>query len=117
MGQVDVKYPNQFIGKSKMFYVKNPVNNDKYCYARYESIEAYDSFRHLPYYVTHTEAFKDFKDCDEGYEFEITYGNERLLVTTDMEGKMADGGNFKDYLNDLYKEHGRSKVNYVLQRI
>lgn len=56
-----MKKPNSFVGKTGRFYVKNPFNDGKYCYAIYNSVEAYSSRHHLPAYTTADEAMADFE--------------------------------------------------------
>ena len=50
-----------FLGTSGKMYIKNPFDNGRYCYAVYDSPEAYANMAHLPTYVAEDVAKSDFK--------------------------------------------------------
>jgi hypothetical protein len=55
-------FKEAFIGNSGKFYVKNPFHNGKYCYAEYNSMEAYRNMEHLPIYTDRQKALMEFKE-------------------------------------------------------
>lgn len=101
-----------FVGKSGRFYVKNPFDSGRYCYAVYQSRDHYDKRMELPTYVNSSTAYADY-DVDRetaGYCFVIFDGKEeKLRFRTTLVGQLIDITGYetgKEYLEHLKNQYG-----------